>query len=245
MTVAGRAVLPTARGLFGDTDGTVRALRDDVDRALAALPAVDAFVLLAAGDQALVHDASAAELTHDGTVEIRADLRHDEALLGALAARGQTPRIRDDRLTGDLGALAVLVTAVQPQACVQPVTVPRAAGREALEAAAAGLVGAVRATRRRVVLVAAGDLARRQGADDLAAAVAWDRAAVAAVADGDLDAIACLGPGAASTHGASGWAPLAVLLGATSGAGPFARVGHHVVDGAGRLVAGESTATDP
>ncbi|MFA9431214.1 hypothetical protein [Egicoccus sp. AB-alg2] len=241
MTLVGRAVLPTAVALFeGASEDTVRALRAAVDFTLTALPRVDSFVLLAAGHEALVHDASGASLSQRGLPDVRAELRHDEELLGALTSRGQIPRVRDDWLAGDLAALALLVSTVQPDACVQPVTVPRGAGRQALEATAAGIIGAARATQRRIALVASGDLARRRGADDLAAAIAWDQAAVTAVAGNDLDAFSELGPAAATVHGAAGWAPLTVLLTAAAGRAPFPAVEHHVVDGAGRLVASEA-----
>lgn len=241
MTLHGRAVLPTATGLFlHPDDPSFRALRDLVDRALTALPAVDAFVLLAAGDEALLHDASAVTLAVADQPQVRAELRPDEELLAALASRGQFPRVRDDQLGGPLAVLALLVHAMQPAACVLPVTVPRAAGLGALEAVAAGIVAAARATERRLTVVAAGDLAVQMDADPAAAPdrpTGFDAAAVTALESGDLAAMASLGPLQAGDHAAAGWAPLTVLLATTPARGPLDKIAYQRVAGIGRVVA--------
>ncbi|MFA9446651.1 hypothetical protein [Egicoccus sp. AB-alg6-2] len=234
--------LPTTSELFtGTGTANARALRDAVDGALASLPDTDSFVLLAAGDEGLVHDASGAVVAPDGVPPLRAELHHDETLLGALASRGQIPRVRNDWLHGSLAALALLVHAVQPRAGVQSITLPRAAGWQALEATAAGIVGAARATDRRIVLVAAGDLAAV--GDEPTRAAAWDEAAVAAVRTGDTETLAGLGPSAAAACQAAGWAPLTVLISAFGANRPFTSLDYRVVEGTGRLVAhGEPTA---
>lgn len=242
MTLAGRAVLPTATGLFmHPEDPGFRALRGPVDRALTSLPPADSFVLLAAGDEALVHDASTALLVAGGQPQVRAELHHDDALLAALASRGQFPRVRDDDLGGPLAVLALLVNTVQPEACTLPVTVPRAAGTEALEAVAAGILGAARAVDRSVVIVAAGELAVQLDRDPVYEAPSqprgFDTAAVAALGAGDAAAMAALGPGSAGDHGAAGWAPLTVLLAAAPERGPFGAVEYLRVASVGRVVA--------
>lgn len=242
MTIAARAVLPTATGLFTHPDAPdFRALRASVDRALTSLPAVDSFILLAAGDEALLHDASAVTLVAGDQPKVRAELHHDEQLLAALSPRGQFPRVRDDFLAGPLAVLALLVNAVQPEATTMPVTVPRAAGTDALAAFAAGIVGAVQATGRTVAIVAAGELALQLDDEQLAGPrehpVGFDAAVVAAIETGDAAAMADLGPGRAGDEGAVGWAPLAVLLAAASGPGPFGKVDYLRVARVGRAVA--------
>jgi hypothetical protein len=194
----------------------VAELRAAVDRALAPVADVDSVILVAAGDEALVHDANRATLASYGHPDVTTELAHDEELLSAVASRGQIPRVRDDRLDGDLAVLASLVTAVRPGGSLLSVTVPYAAGTDALGATAAGLTGAAAATDRNVAVVVAADLAATldttspgylvEGATD------WDAAAVAAVRDGDVEAMAALGPAEATRVQARGWAPLSVLL---------------------------------
>jgi hypothetical protein len=220
----------------------VTALRRDVGRALSALADVDTVILLAAGDEALVHDANRATLASYGHPEVTAELAHDEELLTAVSARGQIPRVRDDRLDGDLAVLATLVTTTAPQVCLLSVTVPAAAGPDALGATAAGLTGAAASTERRVAVVAAGDLAATlsttspgylvDGAED------WDASVIAAFRARDVDAMATLGPVEASRVQARGWAPLAVLLRVAHRLERgFGEVSYHAPRGVGQLVA--------
>ncbi|GGI06614.1 hypothetical protein [Egicoccus halophilus] len=237
MTVVGRAALPTAVELFTPgTDPAARQLRQAVDRTLTQLPPVDSFVLLAAGEEGLVHDASGATLHASGQPGLRVELHHDEELLAALATRGRTPRVRGDWLEGPLAVLALLAATMQPSACMLPVTVPRAAGWQALESIAAGIAGAARATERRIAVVAAGDLALADADGDGRRAADWDRDAVVALRDDEPERLATLGPVTANRLGADGWAPLAVLLTAGGRRGPL-RPEHLTVGGQGRLVA--------
>jgi hypothetical protein len=219
----------------------VAALRKDVAGALGGLAGIDSVILLARGDEALVHDANEATLASYGHPEVRCDLAHDEELLKAVSARGQLPRVRDDRLDGDLAVLATLVTAAVPGVRLLSVTVP-AAGSDALAASAAGLRGAAEASDRRVAVVAAADLAASlttaspgylvEGADT------WDAAVVEAVRAGDADAMGALGPADAARVQARGWAPLVVLLRvAARQEHRFERVAYHAPRGVGQLVA--------
>jgi hypothetical protein len=194
----------------------VAELRDAVGRALAPVADVESVILLAAGDEALVHDANRATLASYGHPGVGSALSHDEELLTAVAARGQIPRVRDDRLDGDLAVLATLVTAIHPAVGLLSVTVPYAAGAGALGATAAGLTGAAASTDRSVAVVAAGDLAATLDTTSpgylVEGAAEWDAAAVDAVRAGDVEAMAALGPADATRVQARGWAPLAVLL---------------------------------
>jgi hypothetical protein len=222
--------------------GQVAALRDAVDRALAPVADVDSVILLAAGDEALVHDANRATLASYGHPAVTTELAHDEELLSAVASRGQIPRVRDDRLDGDLAVLATLVTAVRPDVSLLSVTVPYAAGAAALGASAAGLTGAAATTDRKVAVVAAADLAATLDTSSpgylVEGAATWDAAVVAAVREGDVEAMAALGPAEATRVQARGWAPLAVLL--TVGhrlQHRFAEVTYLAPRGVGQLVA--------
>jgi hypothetical protein len=209
---------------------------------LRGLEDVDTVILLAAGDEALVHDANQATLASYGHPEVRTDLAHDEELLSAVSARGQIPRVRDDRLDGDLAVLAILATTVAPDVCLLSVTVPAGAGAGALSATAAGLTGAADSTDRRVAVVAAGDLAATLDTTSpgylVEGAVDWDAAAVAALRAGDVEAMAALGPDGAGQVQARGWAPLAVLLTvARKQQHTFGEVTYHAPRGVGQLVA--------
>jgi hypothetical protein len=220
----------------------VAALREDVAGALRVLSDVDTVILLAAGDEALVHDASRATLACYGHPGVSAELAHDEELLSAVAARGQIPRVRDDRLDGDLAVLAMLVTSTARHVCLLSVTVPRAAGPHALAATAGGLSGAAASTTRRVAVVATGDLAATLGTSSpgylVEGADAWDAAAVEAFRTGDAEGMAALGPEDATRVQARGWAPLAVLLAiAKQQQHGFAEVSYHAPRGVGQLVA--------
>jgi hypothetical protein len=220
----------------------VAALRQAVDQALQQLADVDTVILLAAGDEALVHDANRASLASYGHPEVGAELAHDEELLSAVAARGQIPRVRDDRLDGDLAVLATLVTTAAPDVCLLSVTVPRGAGPAAMAATAAGLTGAAGSTERRVAVVGAGDLAATLDVSSpgylVEGAADWDAAAIAAFRDGDVDAMADLGPQRAATVQARGWAPLTVLLQVGRRLDRhFTTVTYHAPRGVGQLVA--------
>jgi hypothetical protein len=231
-----------SRGQPDHVADQVADLRRRVDRALDPLADVDSVMLLAAGDEALVHDANRATLASYGYPEVACELAHDEELLQAVSARGQIPRVRDDRLDGDLAVLATAVTDRAPHVCVLSVTVPGNAGRDALAATAAGVAGAAQASDRRVALVTAGDLAATLDTSSpgylVDGAAEWDAAAVAAVRDRDLDGFAALGPGRARDVRARGWAPLLVLLGVLAQCDRrFDEVDYLVPRGVGQLVA--------
>jgi hypothetical protein len=220
----------------------VAALRDDVGRALQVIADVDTVILLAVGDEALVHDASRATLASYGHPGVSAELSHDEELLTAVASRGQIPRVRDDRLDGDLAVLAMLVSSAGPEVCLLSVTVPGAAGPDALAATAVGLSGAAASTDRRVAVVAAGDLASTLGTSSpgylVEGATEWDAAVVSAFRAADADTLVALGPVEASRVQARGWAPLAVLLRiAEHQRHVFGEVSYHAPRGVGQLVA--------
>jgi hypothetical protein len=220
----------------------VAALRADVERALRPLAEVDTVILLAAGEEALVHDANRASLAPYGHPDVTIELSHDEQLLSAVASRGQIPRVRDDQLVGDLAVLAMLASTAAPHVCLLSVTLPGGAGSDALDATAAGLTGAAASTDRRVAVVAAGDLAATLGTSSpgylVDGATDWDAAVVDAFRALDVEVMSDLGPREALRVQARGWAPLAVLLRvARRLERPFGEVSYHAPRGVGQLVA--------
>jgi hypothetical protein len=220
----------------------VAALRAAVTAALTGLPPVDTVVLIAGGDDATLPDGGCVDLAGYGHPQARADVPIDRQLLAAVATRTGTPRVRADVLTGDLGVLALLVAAALPQTAVLPVTVAHDAGGPTLGGFAAGVLAGVDATGREVAVVAAGDLSASREVSSpgylVDGAIAWDDAALTALAAGDLEAFAALGPVEARRVGARGWSSLLVLS-------HLARAAHlqlaeprlHAPRGVGQLVA--------
>lgn len=224
MTVRAVAAVPSAPlllpavslrqpdGLVDDVAGLRRAVSD----ALAALPPVDTIVLLAGGDDATLPDGGCVDLAGYGHPQARGGVPVDRELLAAVATRTRTPRIRADVLTGDLGVLALLVAAARPGVQVLPATVAHAAGAATLGGFAAGVVGGVDALGRDVAVVASGDLSSSRDASSpgylVEGAVAWDDAVLTALAAGDLESLAALGPAEAGRVGSRGWSSLLVLL---------------------------------
>jgi hypothetical protein len=240
---ASALLLPDAApGIPSGAIEAITALREDVARALDRLPATASVVLLGSGDEPLVHDAERATLASYGLPDAHASVTVDLELLAAFAARGQAPRVRSDRLDGELAVLALLVGRVRPEACIVAVSVPRRADATALAGTAAGLRGAAAAVDRPVAVVAASDLAATLTTASpgylVAGADAWDAAATAAVRAADTSAMAGLGPADAAEVQARGWAPLTVLLElAVALDHRFDEVRYHAPRGVGQLVA--------
>ena len=220
----------------------VAALRADVMTAISGLPEVDAVVLLAGASEPLVYDAREATLASYGLPRARADIVVDGSLLAAVSARGQAPRVRSDRLDGDLAVLALLIADRWPGMPLVPVSVAAAADVSSLGAVAAGIVGAADAVGRDVAVVAASDLAATLDETSpgylVDGAADWDAAAVDAVRTEDVTGMAALGPAEAARVQARGWAPLTVLLHVADQSGAsITRVDYHAPRGVGQLVA--------
>jgi hypothetical protein len=272
MTVAGLAAVPAAPLLLASVSAAqpaavarpLAALRSDVTAAVRALLGAGrrSVVLLAGGEELLVHAAGSATLASYGRPQAATALALDRALAAAIGDRGQAPSVQEAELHGDLAVLALLVAeavlaagsdelaadrepASAPQApsppLVVPVTVPSAASRGVLDGIAAGLVSAAAAVDGKVAVLAAGDLAATLEVTSpgylVDGAAAFDAATVAALRGGDEAALAALGPREAAHVQARGWAPLTVLLAMArlSGLGVGA-VGYHAPRGVGQLV---------
>jgi aromatic ring-opening dioxygenase LigB subunit len=201
----------------------VARLRRGVGEVLRGLPDVDVIALVAGGDDATLPDGGCVDLAGYGHPQVRGDLPVDRELLAAVATRTSTPRVRADVLTGDLAVLALLVAEARPDATVLPMTVAATAAAASLGGYAAGFAAAVDALGRDVALVAAGDLSAARETTSpgylVEGAVDWDRAALAALEAGDVEAFATLGPAEARRVAARGWAPLTVLLQVARAAG--------------------------
>jgi AmmeMemoRadiSam system protein B len=219
----------------------VAALRAAAADALGHLGA-RTVVLLATGDEPLLHDAAMATLASYGLPHVTAELDIAEELLTSIAARGQAPRVRSERLDGDLAVLALQLLAVVPDARVVPMSVPGVANADALSAMATGLEAAITDHGEPVAVVAAGDLAATLDTTSpgylVEGATRWDEEATAAIAASDPTALAALGPEGAQRFQARGWAPLTVLVAVASSADrPLTHTDYHAPKGVGQLVA--------
>ncbi len=219
---------------------TLRHLVADI---LEGLPPTATVLMLLAGDESLVIDASVASLASYGLPQVAEKVRIDGDLIAAVSARGQAPRVRSDRLHGDAAVLALLLAAHHPDATLAPVTVPRRANASGLRGIAMGLAGAIAAVERDVVVVAAGDLAATLDASSpgylVEGAADWDARAVAAVRSVDPEALGALGPDEAERVHARGWAPVTVALTLARGADiEFPQVRYLAPKGVGQIVAG-------
>lgn len=252
MTVAAVVAVPAAPLLLpaaspaqpADVAPAVGQLRAASRKALAALPAVDTVVLLAAGNEPRPHlrDAPTATLASYGLPAVQAPISVDTDLLTALATRGQAARARAGRLDGDLAVLALQIVDAWPDVPLVPAEVPAGADADSLTALAAGLGAAADEVGRRIAVVAAGDLSAARGTTSpgylVEGATDWDAAAVAAVRAADVAALASLGPEPAAKVQARGWAPLVVLLHVARLAGlTFDTVTELAPRGVGQLVA--------
>ncbi len=223
----------------------VAALRAAVDRVLERLPSTGTALLIDAGPESLVHDAASASLAGYGYPEVATDLHLATDLLAAVSARGQAPRVRGDRLSGDTAILALLLAATRPELAVAPITIPSGAGTGALHDVALGLRAAIDAVDAEVVAVAVGDLSASLDTASpgylVEGAATWDATTAEAVAAGDLPRLGAQGPEEAQRVKARGWAPLTVGLDLALEAELSVETADYLVcRGVGRLVAGAS-----
>ncbi len=224
-------------------------LRATVDGILRNLPAADTALLLLPAEEALVIDAPRASLASYGLPDVTTKVTVDEALIAAVSARGQAPRVRSDSLTGDAAVFALLLADARPGLALAPVTVPcRASAASAASAAglhgiAMGFARAVASVERDVAVIAAGDLAATLDTTSpgylVEGAIDWDERLVAAVRAGDPLAAGDLGPEEAGRVQARGWASTTVALTLAQGTGwRFRDVTYLAPKGVGQIVAG-------
>jgi hypothetical protein len=114
---------------------------------------VETVVLLADGQEPLVHDAPL-PARPDGRPAPGIDLE----LLAAISARGQAPRVPSASLPPALQRLAAAAADELPDAKLVPVKVASGGDGAALAAVATGVLGAIRTTGRRVAVLADGQL---------------------------------------------------------------------------------------
>ncbi len=237
-------VLPAASPAQPDAfAASVAELRAAVDGVLHRLLPADAALLLLPDDEAMVVDAPLASLASYGLPAVTATVTIDDALLAAVSARGQAPRVRSDHLVGDAAVLGLLLADARPGLALAPVTVPRRAGAAGLEGLAMGLRRAVASVGHDVAVIAAGDLAATLDTASpgylVEGAIDWDAELVAAVRSGDPQAAGALGPDEAGRVQARAWAPITVALALAQGCGwRFADVAYLAPKGVGQIVAG-------
>jgi hypothetical protein len=218
----------------------VAALRAEVDATLRELAGAGVVVLLAAGEEGVLHDRAVASLRPLGVDGPDRELPVDTDLLAAVAGRGRFPRGRTDRLDGDVAVLTLLCAEAGRTGPILPLEVPATALGGALDAVAAGLRSAAETVERDVAVVAAGDLSA--GLDTASPAYAipgadeFDRRMVAALRGADHDALMGLGPSEAGRVRARGWAGL-VVADTLAGREPARRrVRYSSVRGVGQVV---------
>jgi aromatic ring-opening dioxygenase LigB subunit len=221
----------------------VEQLRAAVDGVLRELPAADTALLLVPDDEALVIDAPQASLASYGLADVISPVVTDEAVIAAISARGQAPRVRSDHLTGDVGVLALLLASARPGLALAPATVPRRASSAGLDGIAMGFTRAISSVQHDVAVIAAGDLAATLDTSSpgylVEGATAWDEGLVAAVRAGDPQAAGALGPEAADRVQARGWAPITVALSLARACDwQFSAVTYLAPKGVGQIVAG-------
>lgn len=247
--IVGAAILPSAPVLVPGVSATLPAgagaVCEAVDAVVEGLPFWDTAVLVAAAPHGRhsgqeLHDVSQASLDGVGRPDITHPVRTDHEVTERVARLSQYAVRRAERLPLGLATLALLLGDSRRTVGI---SVPPSAAFEALTAVGAGVAEAVaegETPLRRVVVVAAGDLSTRFGAEVAASdAQEWDNRVVGAVDGGRLDGLADLGPEEALRAGARGWAPLAVLHGVTARAKlGLARRHYSVPCGVGYLVAG-------
>jgi len=209
-----------------------------VHAARAALPPCDLVVVVASGSAAL-YDSGTADLSGIGRPDIVADAAVASEAVARLSAGTLYPMLRGTPLPLDLAVLLLLLDSAAP---VVPMTVPASAGFEALTGIGAAIARSLADLSVRAGIVVAGDLStgltEKSPRHLVPGAIFWDEQAVAAVDGGRLDGLGRLGPEEAARVGASGWAPLAVLHGATARAKLGMVVRHYSAPrGAGYLVA--------
>lgn len=228
MTVVALGAVPAAPLLLPDLSPgqprdlreEIAALRSDAQQVWEGLPTTaETVVVVAAGREPALHDGALLRLAAYGHAGPHREVCVDHELLAGLATRSGMPRLRQDRLDGDLAILTAQLTAARPDVRVLPVTVRARSHASAQRELLAGLVEA----DRPLALVVAGDLAATLDETSpgyvVDGAADWDAAAVAALRVGDADAFAALGPDAAARFQARGWAPLLLLLETVRSAG--------------------------
>ncbi len=237
-------LLPEAAPRLPAADrAAVERLRAHTHAVLAGLPDCDVTVLVASGPRA-VHDRARASLRPLGVVAHDVTLPVDADLVAHVTRLTQYPLALGGDLDVTMSVLARLVHAVRGSVPVLPLSLAPTTDGHVLVSVGASIVEALRDAGCRAAVVVAGDLSAAldvssprylvDGAPD------WDRRLVAAVREGDTDAVARLGPDEAARVHAHGWAPLAALAGVAA-ASRLQVVGdtveHDTTRGVGRLTA--------
>lgn len=229
--IVGAAIIPSAPLLIPGVSATLPdrldKVCDAVDAALESLPPRDTVVLLAAaqrgegGSGQGLYQVPQASLAGIGRPDVACSFPIDDVAAERISRMTQYPVHRGDTLPLGLAALAILSGGTGP---FVPMTVPPAAGFDALSATGIAIAEAFApwgdAEQARAVVIAAGDLSagleERSPLHLVEGARDWDARVVDVVDSGRLDGLGRLGPAEAARVGALGWAPMAVLHGATA-----------------------------
>lgn len=246
VSLVGAAVIPTAPlfvpGVSMTLPDGVAEVRRAMDHALANLPHAEVMVLLATGWD----DTAGAAEAWKSVGESRT-YEHAEASLAGFGRPDLAARVRiggwlsePPHRKGMLPpALAVLALLCGDRAPVVPMSLDACASSYHLALNGSAIATSLAA---RCVLLAAGDLSagltERSPRYRIDGAVAWDKAAVAAVDAQRPERLAVLGPAEAGRVAALGWAPIVAAQAACMAAGLRLRVRHYSAPrGVGYLIA--------
>lgn len=231
MNLVGAAVVPSAPillpGVSQAPPAELEPVAGHVARILAALPAHEVLVLLAAagdGAPAGIHVGAHADLGGLSRPDLRAPLRTPPHVVEAVAAACGLSAVAGPPPV-DLATLLLQAERFRrggSPAAVVAVAVPWDFG-EATAALGAKLLAALPADAGPVVAVAAGDLSagltEKAPRHLVPGAAEWDAAAVDALERGDVAALAELGPQEARRVASRSWPALTALLGGLDGLG--------------------------
>lgn len=218
--LVGAAALPSAPllapGVCSAFPNEVQPFADATALAVGRLPDADVAVIVAAGERG-VHDRPVVDLSGIGLPEVTAIWQAHTKAVSTISRVTQLPQRRATPLPLGLACLSLHLEGRWP---LVPVSVSSDASWEVLVATGAGLVQALAQLNLRAVVVAASDgsagLSPKAPRPYIAGAHQWQEQLVAAIDEGTTNRLQRLGPEEATRVAALGWAPLAVLHGATA-----------------------------
>lgn len=218
--LTGAAALPSAPllapGVCPVVPLEVQPFVDATALAVERLPDADVAVLVAAGERG-VHDRAVVDLSGIGVPEVTAIWPAHTSAVSTVSRITQVPQRRATPLPLGLACLSLHLDGRWP---LVPVTVSEDASWEVLVATGAGIVQALAQLDLKAVIVAASDgsagLSPKAPRARIPGAEEWQGRLVAAMREGATGRLRQLGPEEATRVCALGWAPLAVLHGATA-----------------------------
>ena len=218
--LVGAAAVPSAPviapGVVPRRADDVQGFADASAMVVERLPEADLAVVVAAGERG-IYDRAVVDLRGLGRPEVIAQWPTHPSAVSVLSRVTQLPQQRTPRLPVDLACLTLHLQGRWP---LVPITIPASASWDVLVATGAGIVQAVSQLGLSAVVVASGDgsagLSPKAPRALIPGAREWQEQLVDAIDQRMTDRLQRLGPGEAIRVAARGWAPMAVLHGATA-----------------------------